>query len=116
MGDDEWIEQENTKWRIRESGIGAELIRKSELDRLRPHITAFFAHGKIADVVALRAAFELADTATFTVRSAPVIESILQITGTAPQRLSGSANECGQLGAGGGGFLFRGIGSAPEDF
>ena len=45
---DEALVRENADWRIREIGIGAELVRKQELPRLQPYLDSFLVHGKIA--------------------------------------------------------------------
>jgi hypothetical protein len=79
---DEALERENANWRICEAGIGAELVREEELARLRPHLEAFLAHGKLADIVFLRIALEAMEAAGSTFTLAPLVESILAIIET----------------------------------
>jgi hypothetical protein len=63
VSDDEEIEPENSEERIDVSGVGAELVRKMALERLQPRLKAFCVHGSLADIVALDAALELAESA-----------------------------------------------------
>jgi hypothetical protein len=84
MSDDEEIERKNSEERIDESGVGAELVRKVALDRLQSRLKAFCAHGSLADIIALDAALELAESAEWSFHRAVVIESLLTVLRVEP--------------------------------
>jgi hypothetical protein len=52
-------DRENTRWRISETGRGAEFVRRRELKELQADMEAFYSHASLADIVALRAALRL---------------------------------------------------------
>jgi hypothetical protein len=84
MSEDEEIERENSEERIDESGVGAELVRKMALERLQPRLKAFCAHGSLADIIALDAALDLAESAEWSFHRAVVIESLLTVLRVEP--------------------------------
>ncbi len=79
MFDDEEVGRENAEWRIRESGRGAELVRELALERLRPRLAAFCAHGSLADIIALDAALQIAEESDWSFHRAVVTESLLKV-------------------------------------
>jgi hypothetical protein len=95
MCDDEEVERENAEWRIREGGLGAELVRKMALARLQQRWEAFCAHGSVADLVALEFALELAENAEWSFHRAVVIESLLKVLRVDQMLTLGSENTGG---------------------
>jgi hypothetical protein len=81
MLDDIETERENAQWRISENGLGAELVRKRTLDKLKSHIDAFYAHASLADLVALEEALELREDVQAPSESATLVEAFLEMLG-----------------------------------
>ena len=58
MIDSEDTHEQNVRERIERDGQAAEIGRQADVERLKPHIKAFYEHGSRADIVGLREAFE----------------------------------------------------------
>ena len=81
--------RENAEERIRESGPGAELLRRMYVKRLTSYMEAFYEHSSLADVVALCRALELSEEiwSGGELRQAPLVESFLGMFGVEPAEL-----------------------------
>jgi hypothetical protein len=68
-------DRENTKWRISETGPGAESVRRRELKGLLADMEAFYSHASLAGIVALRGALRLRDLDTGCGERATLLEA-----------------------------------------
>ena len=78
------IARENSAWRIREDGPGAEIVRRIAVKRLKGLISLMYAHAGIADIVILGDALEKAECRRSSAGTASLVESFLSILGIDP--------------------------------
>jgi hypothetical protein len=84
MFDSDDTHEQNVRERIERDGPVAEVLRRGDVERLRPHIDAFYEHGFRADIRGLCEAFESLDRKEFREcdsHRACLIEEILSIFG-----------------------------------
>jgi hypothetical protein len=79
--DDIETEQDNARWRISESGPGAECVRHWILAKLEPRMKAFCAHASVADLIALVEALELREEVDQGNGRATLVEAFLKVLG-----------------------------------
>jgi len=86
MLDSEDTHEQNVRERIERDGPEAEIGRQADVERLKPHIEAFYEHGSRADVVGLCEAFESLERKEFRVcdlQRACLLEEIVCVLGRA---------------------------------
>ncbi len=75
------VEHENLAERIQESGLGAELVRASELERFKAHIAAFCSHARVAELAAMNRVFEYREQLLGSNGSAPIVDAFFALYG-----------------------------------
>jgi len=78
---DDETDHENAAGRISKYGLGAELVRESEWQRLRPYLEAFRSHAPVQDMVTLRTAFETQEEAADSCSRLSLAEALLAVLG-----------------------------------
>ncbi len=73
------VDRENARWRIARNGSGAELVRRTELKRLKEDMEVFYSHVSLADLVGLRRALRLREQDPNCAEKASLIEAILRM-------------------------------------
>lgn len=78
---DDQVERENAAERLKEFGVGAELVRRAELERFDLFVNAFRVHASLADLVVLNRAFARREQSGTANRGATLVEAMLAVLG-----------------------------------
>ena len=84
MLDEDEVDRENTEERIRLYGKGVELLRRAEVAQLKGYMKAFYSHGSLPDIVALRKAFEMREQAEESNGRASLVDALLMLLDVKP--------------------------------